>query len=63
MKMDDVPDELEVKGVKGRRFRTARHYSGMFVLDVTYRFDLHELYEAGAAKQYQSSKGKVNIDE
>lgn len=55
IKMDDVPDELVVKGVKGKRFRSARYYSGidtMFVLDVTYRFSLEELHKVDAAKYY-----------
>ena len=55
MKMDDVPSELEVKGVRGRRFSSRRYFSGvdnMFVLDVTYRFDIKKLHDADAAKYY-----------
>ena len=54
-KMDDAPDFIEVKGVKGRRFKSTRYYSGMenaFVLDVTYRFLLPEMHKAGAARYY-----------
>lgn len=62
--MDDVPYEIDVKGVKGKRTGNARYYAGKhnspsgWVLDVTYRFDLKELQAAGAAKQYRLSEQK-----
>lgn len=66
MKMDDVPDEIAVKGVKGRRFKSNRYYSGMdneFVLEVTYRFSLKELHEADAARHYEIPELFVVRDE
>jgi len=62
MKMDDVPTEIEIRGVKGYRKNSTRYYSGadeMAVLDVTYRFSLDELVKAGAARLYHSSIAKA----
>lgn len=75
MKMDDVPDEIEVKGVKGKRFKSYRRYIGKdnipsgWALVVSYLFDLKALHEVDAAKYYdvpskvQSSEGKANATE
>ena len=57
--MDDAPDFIEVKDVKGRRFKSMRHYVGgddKFVLDVTYRFKLAELHAVDGARYYEPPK-------
>lgn len=50
--MDDVPKELEVKGVIGKRIGSARYYSDGSKLRVEYLFDLKELVKADAARLY-----------
>ena len=61
--MDDVPETLEVKGVIGKRVRSARYYADGFKLRVEYSFDLKELHKAGAAKYYDSSLTTVTPED
>ena len=63
--MDDIPQEIEVKGVVGRRIRSTRWYRGGddgFVIDVLFRFRLDDLVKAGAAKLYSVEKTKEGTD-
>ena len=63
IKMDDAPDFIEVKGVKGKRYNSARYYSDGWKLRIEYLFDLTELHEVGGAKHYDCSQPTMTKEE